>query len=87
MFQVLNLFLALLLNAFASDSLRKAKEDSEDNKLKLAFKRLYDLCCGCCPCFKKPVNAVDPNDGGEIVLLEEMDGKNGMKNLIHFVKP
>ena len=74
---MLNLFLALLLNAFASDSLRKAKEDSEDNKLKLAFRRIYDLCCCCLKKKNATVNSVVPNEEGEEVSMNEMGNKNG----------
>jgi hypothetical protein len=34
---VLNLFLALLINAFASDNLKSAGEKEEENKMKMAF--------------------------------------------------
>ncbi|KAK3600469.1 hypothetical protein CHS0354_013028 [Potamilus streckersoni] len=65
-FIILNLFLALLLNAFESDTLRKAKEDNnDDNKLKLAFYRIRDLCCCCCLCCfrgKNRANSVVPDD-------------------------
>lgn len=75
--QVLNLFLALLLNAFASDTLREAKESQEDTKLKIAFKRLFDLCC-CC--FKKKknsdVNSITPTpEDGELGSVEEIHEK------------
>ena len=42
-FQVLNLFLALLLNSFATDSLRRSKETREDSKMKMGWKRLKGI--------------------------------------------
>jgi hypothetical protein len=44
---VLNLFLALLINAFASDNLKSAGEKEEENKMKMAFLRIKELCCCC----------------------------------------
>lgn len=77
--QVLNLFLALLLNAFASDTLRDAKESQEDTKLKIAFKRLFDLCC-CC--FKKKtsdVNSITPDrEDEELGSVEEITEKTSI---------
>ncbi|XP_052794035.1 sodium channel protein 1 brain-like isoform X3 [Mya arenaria] len=74
-FIVLNLFLALLLNAFASDTLREAKESSDENdKLKLAFSRLYNLFC-CCLKKKNGANAVSPDtdeDGNEVVQIKDL---------------
>lgn len=67
--QVLNLFLALLLNAFASDTLRDMKEGEEENKLKIAFNRIYDLCC-CCFAKKSSANAVSPNEGEDNEIEE-----------------
>nr|UIX25865.1 voltage-gated sodium channel alpha subunit [Lymnaea stagnalis] len=50
-FIVLNLFLALLLNAFASDSLDKHRESStERSKLMEGFDRLQQLFCCCFTC-------------------------------------
>ena len=49
-FQVLNLFLALLLNAFAGDNLDKQKEDTQDTKkLKLGIQKLRAIICCCFP--------------------------------------
>ena len=48
-YQVLNLFLALLLNAFASESLRGDKGDKEDNKMKQGWRKLKSI-------FKKKKN-------------------------------
>ncbi|XP_035829755.1 sodium channel protein 1 brain [Aplysia californica] len=57
-FIVLNLFLALLLNAFASDSLDKQRESSvERSKFLQGFDRLRQLCCCCCP---RPNGKVEP---------------------------
>ncbi|XP_069138424.1 sodium channel protein 1 brain-like isoform X2 [Argopecten irradians] len=61
-FIVLNLFLALLLNAFASDTLDQEPSD-EDNRLKLAFTRIRELCC-CCIKPKRSAS-VGPNDKEE----------------------
>ncbi|KAL4228300.1 hypothetical protein ACF0H5_013731 [Mactra antiquata] len=81
-FIVLNLFLALLLNAFASDTLREAKESQEDTKLKIAFKRLFDLCCCCFKRKKKDVNSVTPTpEDGELGSVEEIHEKtNGIES-------
>ncbi|KAI8789145.1 sodium channel protein 1 brain-like isoform X1 [Biomphalaria glabrata] len=50
-FVVLNLFLALLLNAFASDSLDKHRDSStERSKLMEGFERLRQLLCCCFSC-------------------------------------
>ena len=77
--QVLNLFLALLLNAFASDTLRDMKESDDENKLKIAFARIYDLCC-CCFSKKSSANAISPDEDDE--EIEEI-GDSGM--IIHIV--
>ncbi|XP_021360506.1 sodium channel protein 1 brain-like isoform X2 [Mizuhopecten yessoensis] len=61
-FIVLNLFLALLLNAFASDTLDQEPND-EDNRLKLAITRIKNLCC-CCLKPKRSAS-VGPNDKEE----------------------
>ncbi|XP_065944600.1 sodium channel protein 1 brain isoform X9 [Magallana gigas] len=52
-FIVLNLFLALLLNAFGSESLKGGDTDAEDDKLALAFAKIRNLCCCCCSKFRK----------------------------------
>ncbi|XP_053406003.1 sodium channel protein 1 brain-like isoform X3 [Mercenaria mercenaria] len=80
-FIVLNLFLALLLNAFASDTLRDAKESQEDTKLKIAFKRLYDLFCCCLKKKNSDVNSVTPDrEDEELGSVEEIHEKsNGVK--------
>ncbi|KAL8611742.1 hypothetical protein ACOMHN_065367 [Nucella lapillus] len=58
-FIVLNLFLALLINAFATDTIDKHKESvKEANKLGQAFQRIKDLCCCCCSFGKK--NTINP---------------------------
>ncbi|CAG5115373.1 unnamed protein product, partial [Candidula unifasciata] len=50
-FIVLNLFLALLLNAFASDSIDKHRESgAEKSKLMDGLYRLKQLICCCFPC-------------------------------------
>ncbi|NXC41526.1 SCN5A protein, partial [Penelope pileata] len=54
---VLNLFIALLLNSFSTDSLQTAEDDGEMNNLRIAFARIHkgfhfvksvmwDTCCG-----------------------------------------
>ncbi|KFP90236.1 Sodium channel protein type 5 subunit alpha, partial [Apaloderma vittatum] len=54
---VLNLFIALLLNSFSTDSLQTAEDDGELNNLRIAFARIHkgfhflksvtwDTCCG-----------------------------------------
>lgn len=52
--QILNLFLALLLNSFASDSLKKEEEES---RLGMAFAKLkrafFAVCCFCCCCLPR----------------------------------
>ncbi|XP_060572053.1 sodium channel protein 1 brain-like isoform X2 [Ruditapes philippinarum] len=87
-FIVLNLFLALLLNAFASDTLRDAKESEEDTKLKIAFKRLFDLCCCCFKKKNSDVNSVTPDrDDEDLGSVEEIHEKsNGMKPVNGAVK-
>lgn len=52
-FKVLNLFLALLLNSFASDSIKRNKETKEDSKMKQGWKRLKGL-------FKPKSSSVEP---------------------------
>ncbi|XP_046574320.1 sodium channel protein 1 brain-like [Haliotis rubra] len=62
-FIVLNLFLALLLNAFATDSIRKHKEtNQEESRLKLAWQRIKGLCC-CC--LGKNINSIEPKKNGK----------------------
>jgi hypothetical protein len=62
-YQVLNLFLALLINAFGSDQLDKHKESAkESNRIGLAIKRLKHLFCCCCPFVKK--NTINPSKNG-----------------------
>lgn len=53
LWQVLNLFLALLLNAFGSESLKGGDTDAEDDKLALAFTKIKNMCCCCCSKFRK----------------------------------
>ncbi|KAJ8304693.1 hypothetical protein KUTeg_018276 [Tegillarca granosa] len=61
-FIVLNLFLALLLNAFAGDNLEKSKPtENEENKLLLAFVRLKNIFCCCCK-RKKKQTSVEPDE-------------------------
>ncbi|XP_076443937.1 sodium channel protein 1 brain-like [Babylonia areolata] len=58
-FLVLNLFLALLINAFATDTIDKHKESAKEaNKLGHAFQRLKEIFCCCCPFVKK--NTINP---------------------------
>ena len=62
--QVLNLFLALLLNAFASDTLDQKKDEAGDeSKLVLAFDKLKRWFCCCCPRFRGKVEPEDEKDG------------------------
>ena len=56
---MLNLFLALLINAFATDTIHKHKESAKEaNKLGQAFQRLKEVFCCCCPFVKK--NTINP---------------------------
>lgn len=87
---MLNLFLALLLNAFASDTLRGGgkEEDDENNKLVLAFKRLKEMFC-CCLNRKKrgAANTVSPDideTGNEVVAIQEL--KDGGKQVNSYKK-
>ncbi|KAL8589095.1 hypothetical protein ACOMHN_017258 [Nucella lapillus] len=58
-FIVLNLFLALLINAFATDTLDKHKESAKEaDKIGQALQRLKHVFCCCCPFVKK--NAINP---------------------------
>ncbi|PVD19442.1 hypothetical protein C0Q70_19931 [Pomacea canaliculata] len=60
-FIVLNLFLALLLNAFATDSIKKHTESNQElSKIKLAFEKIKKLCCCCRKRINK--NAVNPDN-------------------------
>lgn len=40
---MLNLFLALMLNSFATDSLNKKEEEKDNNKMKAGWKKLKGL--------------------------------------------
>jgi hypothetical protein len=73
---VLNLFLALLINAFASDNLKSAGEKEEENKMKMAFLRIKELCC-CC--LSKKGRSVGPNEEGaeEGMELADIESING----------
>ncbi|XP_060073623.1 sodium channel protein 1 brain-like [Ylistrum balloti] len=74
-FIVLNLFLALLLNAFASDTLDQEPND-EDNRLKLAIAKIRKMCC-CCLKPKRSAS-VGPNDkeDGEASTTTDKDSKD-----------
>ncbi len=73
---MLNLFLALLLNAFATDSIRKHKEtNQEEPRLKLAWERIKGLCC-CC--FVKNINAIEPNKPGQ---TDNTDGTTNAEDI------
>ncbi|XP_041373843.1 sodium channel protein 1 brain-like [Gigantopelta aegis] len=64
-FIVLNLFLALLLNAFATDTLGKNKDTKEANKFFIAWQRIKNLCC--CKTVQntvKPLNEKTATDDG-----------------------
>ncbi|ESO94539.1 hypothetical protein LOTGIDRAFT_118343 [Lottia gigantea] len=71
-FMVLNLFLALLLNAFATDSLNKHKESNKDDtsRFKLAFHRIKHLCCCCLP---GNSNVVKPDERGEEDVIGQFE--------------
>ena len=59
---MLNLFLALLINAFATDTIDKHKDEIADsNRLGQAVERLKNIFCCCCPFVKK--NTVNPSKG------------------------
>ncbi|GFR71119.1 sodium channel protein [Elysia marginata] len=73
-FIVLNLFLALLLNAFASDSLDKQRETSvERSKLMEGFERLYQLLCCCLPRNRGKVEPSDANYNAASDDVENVD--------------
>ena len=56
-YQVLNLFLALMLNSFATDSISKNKEELQDSsKMKQGWKKLKGL-------FKSNRPTVNPSEG------------------------
>ncbi|KAH3837491.1 hypothetical protein DPMN_110882 [Dreissena polymorpha] len=62
-FIVLNLFLALLLSAFATDSIKGSDDegDDENSKLKIAIQRIIHLFCCCFKKKSKAVNSVSPD--------------------------
>ncbi|KAH9489938.1 hypothetical protein Btru_038304 [Bulinus truncatus] len=81
-FVVLNLFLALLLNAFASDSLDKHRDSStERSKLMEGFERLKQLLCCCfsCPNARKSQYAeldhADFNRSADVESLDPLEPK------------
>ncbi|XP_056021116.1 sodium channel protein 1 brain-like isoform X8 [Ostrea edulis] len=80
-FIVLNLFLALLLNAFGSESLKKSDNDDEDDKLSLAFVRLKEICCCCCNFKKTPrTSSVGPDELDEEKQIGMTDLENDSKD-------
>lgn len=76
---MLNLFLALLINAFASDNLKSAKDNDEDNKMILAFRRIKELFC-CCLSKKSSVKPDELDEGMELSDVESInvDGKHSL---------
>ncbi|VDI64609.1 Hypothetical predicted protein [Mytilus galloprovincialis] len=64
-FIVLNLFLALLINAFASDNLKANSDKEEDNKMLAAVRRIKELCC-CCLSKKVAPNESAIEEGMEL---------------------
>ena len=71
-FQVLNLFLAMLLNSFASDSIQRNKETKgDDDKMKKGWKRLKGL-------FKR--SSVEPQEE------EQVEKKPSIANIILALK-
>ncbi|XP_063432636.1 sodium channel protein 1 brain-like isoform X1 [Mytilus trossulus] len=64
-FIVLNLFLALLINAFASDNLKANSDKEEDNKMLAAVRRIKELCC-CCLSKKVAPNEAAIEEGMEL---------------------
>ena len=85
--QVLNLFLALLLNAFGSESLKGGNTDEEEDKLALAFVRIKNLCCCCCSRFKKTPRtaSVGPDEMDEekqIGMTDLEDGKRLLRQIV-----
>ncbi|XP_062583302.1 sodium channel protein 1 brain-like isoform X2 [Saccostrea cucullata] len=81
-FIVLNLFLALLLNAFGSESLKGSDDNEEDDKLALAFGRIKQFCCCCCNRFKKTPRtaSVGPDDLDEEKQIGMTDLDNDTKD-------
>ena len=79
--QVLNLFLALLLNAFASDSLDKQKDSSmERSKLLQGFDRLRQIFCCCCP---KLSGKVEPSKEARKKASESVEGKPDKEKILN----
>ncbi|XP_033633746.1 sodium channel protein 1 brain-like isoform X2 [Asterias rubens] len=77
---ILNLFLALLINAFASDSLKK--KDEEENRIGLAIAKLkrfaiFIFCC-CCKEFRRPSKI--GVEGSKDDAMIEAKGENGTDN-------
>ena len=64
-FQVLNLFLALLLNAFTADNIEDSKTD-EESKMVKSIKNLINMCR------KKPVSQVSRQVPGKTDILHIM---------------
>lgn len=76
LFQVLNLFLALLINAFASDNLKANSDKEEDNKMLAAVRRIKELCC-CCLSKKVAPNEAAIEEGMELSSDIESINSNG----------
>lgn len=86
LWQVLNLFLALLLNAFGSESLKGGDTDAEDDKLALAFAKIKNLCCCCCSKFRKKTArtaSVGPDEMDEEKQIGMTDLEDGNELLLN----
>ena len=79
---MLNLFLALLINAFGSDEIDKHKESaSESNRIGLAIERLKHMFCCCCPFIKNKVKpSKDSNDSPDSLISIPEDDKEKEEN-------
>ena len=76
---MLNLFLALLINAFASDTIDKHKHSVKDaNRLAIAFKRLWLVLCSCALSDTNTVKPSKPEviNGAKRVLCDLEENKS-----------
>ena len=72
-FQVLNLFLALLLNKFGQENLKKQKQLQQNTRMKAGWKRLQGLLkknTRVQPRFLDVINAAKAGDDGKKFVLE-----------------
>lgn len=76
MFKVLNLFLAMLLNAFASDVLRKNSSEEGGSALGGILRKMKAVFCGCCT--RNRTGSVGPSGGKreETAGAVDADGKH-----------